>query len=168
MSTSVYTGLNPFNFIRKHFLQICLWGVSYVRGYLLTYLLTYSMEQSPSWEANWFVSSQEITRVLWNPMVPHRTHKHPPRIPILSQPNPVLTPTSHFLKIRPNITFPPTPGSPQRSLSLRFPHQNTVHTSPFPHTCYMAMYAVTAIFNSLSVRGRSRYTADFDKQIYVP
>jgi hypothetical protein len=24
MSTSVYTGLNPFNFIRKHFLQICL------------------------------------------------------------------------------------------------------------------------------------------------
>ena len=24
MSTSVYTDLNPFNFIRKHFLQICL------------------------------------------------------------------------------------------------------------------------------------------------
>jgi hypothetical protein len=24
MSTSVYTNLNPFNFIRKHFLQICL------------------------------------------------------------------------------------------------------------------------------------------------
>ena len=23
MSTSVYTGLSPFNFIRKHFLQIC-------------------------------------------------------------------------------------------------------------------------------------------------
>jgi hypothetical protein len=23
MSTIVYTGLNPFNFIRKHFLQIC-------------------------------------------------------------------------------------------------------------------------------------------------
>jgi hypothetical protein len=32
-STSVYTGLNPFNFIRKHFLQICLWYVSYVRSY---------------------------------------------------------------------------------------------------------------------------------------
>jgi hypothetical protein len=29
------------------------------------------------------------------------------------------------------------PGSPQRSLSLRFPHQNPVHTAPFPHTCYM-------------------------------
>jgi hypothetical protein len=24
MSMSIYTGLNPFNFIRKHFLQICL------------------------------------------------------------------------------------------------------------------------------------------------
>jgi hypothetical protein len=24
MSTSVYIGLNPFNFIRKHFLQICV------------------------------------------------------------------------------------------------------------------------------------------------
>ena len=24
MSTGVYTGLNPFNFIRRHFLQTCL------------------------------------------------------------------------------------------------------------------------------------------------
>jgi hypothetical protein len=24
MSTSVYKGMNPFNFIRNHFLQICL------------------------------------------------------------------------------------------------------------------------------------------------
>jgi hypothetical protein len=24
MSTSVYTGLNPFNFIREHFMQICV------------------------------------------------------------------------------------------------------------------------------------------------
>jgi hypothetical protein len=24
MFTSVYTGLNPFNFIRKHFIQICV------------------------------------------------------------------------------------------------------------------------------------------------
>ena len=33
MSTSVYTGLNPFNFIRKQFLQVSLWDVSYVRSY---------------------------------------------------------------------------------------------------------------------------------------
>jgi hypothetical protein len=60
------------------------------------------MEQSPSWEANWFAARQEIPRVLWNPKVPHRTHKRPPPIPIPSQPNPFLTPTSHFLKIHPN------------------------------------------------------------------
>jgi hypothetical protein len=28
MSTSVYTGLSPFNFICKHFLQICIWKVT--------------------------------------------------------------------------------------------------------------------------------------------
>jgi hypothetical protein len=48
------------------------------------------MEQSPSWEANWFAASHEIPRVLWNPKVPHLIHKRTPRIPILSQPNPVL------------------------------------------------------------------------------
>ena len=35
------------------------------------------MEQSPSWEANWFAASQEIPRILWNPKVHYRTHKHP-------------------------------------------------------------------------------------------
>jgi hypothetical protein len=29
-------------------------------------LLTYSMEQSPSWEADRFLASQEIPRILWN------------------------------------------------------------------------------------------------------
>jgi hypothetical protein len=33
MSTGVYTGLNQFNFTPKHFLQICLWDVSYARSY---------------------------------------------------------------------------------------------------------------------------------------
>ena len=47
-----------------------------VNAYLLTYLLTYSMEQSPSWEANLFAASQEIPRILWNPKVHYRTHKH--------------------------------------------------------------------------------------------
>jgi hypothetical protein len=95
------------------------------------------MEQSPSWEANWFRASQEIPRVLWNPKVHHRTHTRPPPVPILRQPNSVHTPTSHSLKIHPNIIPPSTPGSSQRSLSLRFPHQNPVDTSPLPHTRHM-------------------------------
>ena len=52
-------------------------------------LLTYSMVQSPSWEANWFAASQEIPRISWNPKVHYRTHKRPPPVSILDQPNPV-------------------------------------------------------------------------------
>ena len=104
---------------------------------LLTYLLTYSMEQSPSWEANRFAASQEIPRILWNPKIHYRIHKCPPPVPLLSQFNPVHTPRSHFLKINLNITFPSAPGSPQWSISLRFPHQNPVHASPLHHTRHM-------------------------------
>ena len=52
------------------------------------------MVQSPSWEANWFAASPEIPRILWNPKVHYRTHKRPPPVSILGQPNPVHIPTS--------------------------------------------------------------------------
>ena len=58
---------------------------------LLTYLLTYSMVQSPSWAANWFAASQEIPRSSRNPKVHYRTHKRPPRVSIIGQPNHLLT-----------------------------------------------------------------------------
>jgi hypothetical protein len=103
----------------------------------LSLLLTYSMEQSPSSEANQFGASQEIFRILWNSKVHYHIHKRPPPVSIMSQPNPVHTPTSHVLNIDLNIILLSTPGSPQWSLSLRFPHQNPVHASPIPHPCYM-------------------------------
>ena len=67
------------------------------------------MVQSPSWEANWFADSQDITRISRNPKVHYRTHKHPSPVSILGQPNPVHIPTSHLLEIHPNIIHPSTP-----------------------------------------------------------
>jgi len=89
-----------------------------------TYLLTHSMVQSPSLEINWFAASQEIPRISRNSEVHFRTHKGPPPVSILDQHNPVHIPTSHLLKIHPNIIHPSTPGSPQWSPSLRFPQHN--------------------------------------------
>jgi len=54
--------------------------------------------------------------------------------PARSSPYP---PTPHFLKIHLNIILPSMPGSPKWSLSLRFPHQNSVYASPLLHTRYM-------------------------------
>ena len=101
------------------------------------YLLTHSMVQSPSWEANWFAASQEIPRISRNPKFHYRTHKRPPPVSILGQPNPVHIPTSHLLGIHPNIIHPSTPRSPQWSPSLRFPHQDPIHplSSPVRATC---------------------------------
>jgi hypothetical protein len=90
------------------------------------------MEQSPSWEANRFAASQEITRILWSPKVHYRIHKCPPHDPILNQLDPVHTPKSHYLKIHLFIILPSMPGSPKWSLSLRFPHQIPVYASSLP------------------------------------
>jgi len=73
---------------------------------MLGYLFIYSMVQSPSWEANYFAASQEIPRISRNPKVHCRTHKRPPPVSILGQPNPVHIPTSHLLEIHPNIIAP--------------------------------------------------------------
>jgi len=110
------------------------------------YLLNYSMVEGPSWEANLFIASQEIPRISRIPKVHYRTYKRPPPVPILGQPNPVHIPTSHLLEIHPNIIHPSTPSSPQWSLSLRFPHQDPIHSThltPYaPHTQPISFFSI--------------------------
>ena len=101
------------------------------------YLLTYSMVQSASWEANWFAASQEIPRISWNPKVHYPTHKRPPPVPILGQPNPVHIPTSHLLEIQPNIIHPSTLGLPSGLFPSGFPTKTLYAplSSPIRATC---------------------------------
>ena len=95
------------------------------------------MVQRPYWEANWFAASQEIPRISRNPTVHYSTHKRPPPVPILGQPNSLHIPISHLLQIHPNIIHPSTPRSPQWSLSLRFPHQDPILPPLLTHTRHM-------------------------------
>ena len=95
------------------------------------------MEWFYSWEHNRSSARQEIPRILWNPNVYYHFHKCPPPVPILSQINPVHAPPSFFLKIHLNIMLSSMRGSPKWFLSLRFPHQNPVCTTPLPNTCYI-------------------------------
>ena len=94
------------------------------------------MVEGPSWEANWFAANQEIPRISRNPKVHYRTHKRPPPVSILGQPNPVHIPTSHLLQINPNNIHPSMPRSPQWS-PLRFPHQDPIHPPLLTHTRHM-------------------------------
>jgi len=118
---------------------------SYTLTYLLTYLLshslthsfTHSMEHSSSWETNRFSTSQEISRILYNPKIRDRVNKCPPTVPVLSQISPVHSTHSHFRKIHFNFVLPLMLWTSKVYLSLRFPHQNPVTTS-HPHKCYMS------------------------------
>jgi hypothetical protein len=98
---------------------------------LLTYLLT-------PWSR---VLLEKLTGlqlvILLNPKVHYLIQNHPTPVSTLSQPNPVHTPTSHFLKIHPNIILPSTPGSSQWSLFLRLPHLNPIHACLLAHPRYI-------------------------------
>ena len=101
------------------------------------HLLTTSLSGVILEKLTGFAANQQIPRILLNQKFHYRTHKRPPPVPILNQLHPVPTTPYHFLRNHLNIILPSTSWFPQWSLSLRFPHQHLVHTSPFLHTCHL-------------------------------
>ena len=132
----MYKGEKNTKTIKKHWLHK-IQNIQKKKTNIKIILLTYSMLQSPSWEANWSAASQEIPRISRNPKVHYRTHKRPLPVSILGQPNPAHIHTSHLLEIHPYIIHPPMPRSSQWAPSLRFLHQDPMHTpsSPIRATC---------------------------------
>ena len=103
------------------------------------------MVQRPSWEDNRFSPGQEFPRISRNPKFHYRTYKPPPPVLILDQPNPVLIPTSHLLKIHPNIIHP--------SFSLRFPPKNPLNhlSSPMRVKCWVHLILLDFITRTICV-----------------
>ena len=92
--------------------------------------------QSPR-AANWFVASQEIPPISPNPKVHYRIHKSPPPVPILSQFDPVHTPSPHPTSWRSILIL---------SSHLRLSLPSGLITSGFPNgntSCYGTVTTVT-------------------------
>ena len=113
---------------------------------LLTYLLTYLLTPLCRVLLKQLTGLQLVKKFPafhGTPKVHYRTHKRPPPVSILDQPNPVHIPTSHLLEIHPNIIHPSTPRSPQWSPSLRFPQQITIRTLKKSYlTLYLLMWRI--------------------------
>ena len=130
---------NGKNYVRDIFLVYFPWYC-----YLVTYLITYLLSPCSLVLLEKLTSSQLVKKFpafygTWR-FITTSTNAFP--FPILSQINPVHTPTSHFLKIHLNIIHPSMPGSSKWPLSLRFPHQIPIYTSLLPHTCYSPAHLI--------------------------
>ena len=114
--------------------------------------------QSRSWEANRFAASQEIPRISRNPKVHYRTHKRPPLVSILGQPNPVHIPTSHLLEIILILSIHLCLGLPSGLFPSGFPsphpyapHAPTLHTNSKKRTIFFKFKFSLAYFGFCAV-----------------
>jgi len=110
--------------------------------------------QSPSWEANVFVASQEIPRISRNPKFHYRIHKRPPPVSILGQSNPVHIPTFHLLEIHPNIIHPSTSRTLHCYPSLQFPHQDRIQPLSLPIRATCPAHLILLDFITHTILGK--------------
>ena len=115
-------------------------------------IITYSKKQNPPWEANRSSASQEIPRILRNPMIRYRLYK---------------TPGLFLSWATSTQSLPPYPTS-WRSVSIlsshlflglpsgllpSSPHQNPVCTPPLPHTCPVTIHLILLDLIKLTIVG---------------
>ena len=121
------------------------------------------MLQSPSWEANWSAASQETPRTSRNPKVHYRTHKRPPPVSIMGQPDPVHIHTSHLLEIRSNIIRPSMPRSPQWFLPSGFPTKTLYTPLSTPISAICPAHLILLDFITRTILGEEYKSLDFTK-----
>jgi len=162
--TSAYKIPMPENYPEENIqvgLPTCLWRWNRQsvpkRRYIkfrrrgITQKKTYNIQNTAKvWSQEASVLFQEIPHTLWNAQVHDHTHNSSPCIPIPTHTNPIHALCSYFLIIHFNIAFPSTPRSLKWSLSIRFPHQNSVHTSPLHCTCHLLFLDFIVIIIYLS------------------
>jgi len=121
--------------VNSDYVEVCCLPCT-IMCHIYAHLPTCSMEQSPSWEANRFSASQEISAYT-EPQgsLPHSQVPATCSYPQTARPSPC--PHMHFLNIHLNSILLSTPGSSKWSISLRFSHQSPVYNSPLPHTRYV-------------------------------
>jgi hypothetical protein len=86
-------------------------GTQFVLAAIVKETGTNSVQLSTGLSGDSLSAIKAFPYISWNPNVHYRVHKNLPRIPILSQTNPVHNTTSYFSKINFNIIFPPTSSS---------------------------------------------------------
>ena len=128
-----------------------------IQNNTLTNELRDHTEQSHSCEVTSLSTRQEIPWILWNPNPHYSVQNNLPLSLSSASPSVPIQFNIHF-----NITFPSMPMSSEWSLSLRFPNQHPVHTSPcskvphkLPITFFSGLYYPKTICEEYKSQGTS-------------
>ena len=112
-------------------------------GRVLPYAYS-SMSHSLHWEAESSRASQEIPRILRNPVVHYCLHNNPPLVPILSLINPVHSLQSHFFK----MSFIVTVSSSFRSSNLPLSFRSILMRATFASSLTLLSQIWRKLYNS--------------------
>ena len=105
------------------------------------------MEQRPFWEANSFSASQYIPRILLKLKFHFLIYKSLLSVPTIRQTDPIHATHPYFRRSILILFFHLRLGLSSSLLPSGFLHQNPVHTSTLPHTCYMPCPSQSPWFN---------------------